>query len=158
MCQNVFPDEKSSATTKKIECLQLLFLLIPDVNYMLLKDLLLLLWAVAKEEAANKMSAVNLGTLFAPLLICPRKLSAEALQSNHQLMTRAVAFMIDEAKKLFELPNRLQTDLKMYLKNNPVPGTPKGCLHRSFRTPLAKIRASKSNFKQATMKRINFHE
>ena len=70
--------------SKKVQCLQLLLLLIPEPNYKLLKDLMGLLKRVTDRQEDNRMSASNLGTLFAPLILCPRKLSAEALQSNHQ--------------------------------------------------------------------------
>ena len=99
--------ETSVAIEKKITCLQLLFLLIPAPNFNLLKDLLVFLQAVSKQECTNLMSSHNLGMMFAPLILCPRKLSAESLQSNHQLLTKAVAFMIDKAEELFRLPSQL---------------------------------------------------
>jgi len=91
---------------KQVHALQLLFLLIPDSNYQLLRDTLLLLNSTAKvsscftlvsfrpkcqskvfsqEENHNKMSASNLATVFASHLLCPRKLSAEVLQSNNHV-------------------------------------------------------------------------
>ena len=100
-------EETASAIEKKISSLQLLFLLIPAPNYHLLKDLLGFLQAVCKHESTNLMSSHNLGMMFAPLILCPRKLSAESLQSNHQLLTKAVAFMIDKAEELFRLPSQL---------------------------------------------------
>ena len=80
--------------------LQLLFQLVPDVNYLLLKDLLIFLNKVSQNESSNKMSSSNLGTLFATHILCPRKLSAETLQSNHQLLTKAVTFMIEHVSFL----------------------------------------------------------
>ena len=77
-------DKKAAVRSKKVQCLQLLLLLIPEPNYKLLKDLMALLKRVTDRVEDNRMSAGNLGTLFAPLILCPRKLSAEALQSNHQ--------------------------------------------------------------------------
>ena len=41
-----------------------------------------------------KMSASNLGTIFATHIMCPRKLSPEALHATHQLLGKAVTFMI----------------------------------------------------------------
>jgi len=63
------------------------------------------------------MSSTNLGTMFAPLILCPRKLSPESIQSNHQLLTKAVSAMIDNEANLFKLPARLRTDIEMCLKN-----------------------------------------
>ena len=100
-------EEATAALEKKISSLQLLFLLIPAPNLHLLKDLLVFLQAVSKHESTNLMSSHNLGMMFAPLILCPRKLSAESLQSNHQLLTKAVAFMIDKAEALFQLPPQL---------------------------------------------------
>ncbi len=109
--------DEEQVREKCVACLQLLFLLIPQPNYNFLKDLLGLLKKVASMEEANKMSSANLGTMFAPLILCPRKLSAESLQSNHQLLTRAVAYMVDNAEAIFEMPARLHNDIEMYLKN-----------------------------------------
>ena len=53
--------------------------------------------------------------MFAPLILCPRKLSPESLQSNHQLLTKAVAFMVDTADELFKLPEQLKADLDRYM-------------------------------------------
>ena len=105
------------AREKRVQCLQLLLLVVPEPNYALLKDLLKLLKRVTEREEDNRMSASNLGTVFAPLLLCPRKLSAEALQSNVRLLASAVTFMIEEADGLFRLPERLRTDVDSYLRN-----------------------------------------
>ena len=110
-------DKKEAVRSKKGQCLQLLLLLIPEPNYKLLKDLMGLLKRVTDRQEDNRMSAGNLGTLFAPLILCPRKLSAEALQSNHQLLTAAVTFMIEEADSLFELPEQLQRDIEIHMAN-----------------------------------------
>jgi hypothetical protein len=53
--------------------LQLLFLLLPTENRVLLKDILQLLHLTASHEGKNKMSADSLATLFTPHLLCPRK-------------------------------------------------------------------------------------
>ncbi|CAB4054410.1 ARHGAP19 [Lepeophtheirus salmonis] len=99
---------------KKVQCLQLLFLLIPEPNYRLLKDTLSFLHKVSLHEDRNKMSSSNLGTVFSTHVLCPRKLSAEALKSNHVLLTKSVSFMIEKAPQLFEIPSQLMTDIKMY--------------------------------------------
>jgi hypothetical protein len=67
---------------RTIESLQLLFLLIPDANYNLLKGMLKFLKRISLHQDKNKMSPSNLGTIFATHLMCPRKLSAESLQSK----------------------------------------------------------------------------
>ena len=66
---------------------------------------------ITLHEDKNKMSASNLGTIFATHLMCPRKLSAESLQSNHQLYASAVAFMIEHADVLFHVPDKVVQDV-----------------------------------------------
>ena len=96
-------------------CIQLLFQLIPPVHLALLKDLLLFLQAVAAKESENKMNSANLATMFSTHLLCPRKLSPEALQSQHQLLANVVAFMIEQAHRLFVLPKKLLLDIETYI-------------------------------------------
>lgn len=67
LCTNKPKDERL------LQALQLLFLLLPMENWILLKDVLSLLQLVASHDARNKMSAENLATLFTPHLLCPRK-------------------------------------------------------------------------------------
>jgi len=123
-------DEKKNSSLKQIACLQLLFQLIPEVNYTLLKDLLHFLNAVSKREDSNKMSASNLGTIFATHIMCPRKLSPEALHATHQLLGKAVTFMIEHAEELFTIPEQLVLDIENHLNNKPAP----------MKTPKAKNR------------------
>eukprot|EP00090_Calanus_glacialis_P006331 TRINITY_DN14945_c0_g1_i1.p1 TRINITY_DN14945_c0_g1~~TRINITY_DN14945_c0_g1_i1.p1 ORF type:complete len:804 (-),score=232.86 TRINITY_DN14945_c0_g1_i1:219-2630(-) len=113
------------AEEKQIACVQLLFQLIPEVNLALLRDLFPFLSHVAKKEAENKMNATNLGTLFSTHILCPRKLSPEVLQSNHQLLSKAVTFMIKHADKLFELPDKLTMDIRTYISRKDNMITPK---------------------------------
>ncbi|XP_059081410.1 uncharacterized protein LOC131879177 [Tigriopus californicus] len=120
MGRSAGPDGQEEVRAKRIQCLQLLFLLIPEANYSLLKDLLPLLHKVHNHSPKNLMPAQNLGTMFAPLILCPRKLSAESMQSNHQLLSEAVAFMIEAGPRiLFELPVKLQEDIKSHIRQRP---------------------------------------
>lgn len=59
--------------SRLLRALQLLFLLLPVENQVLLKDILQLLHLTASHEGKNKMSAESLATLFTPHLLCPRK-------------------------------------------------------------------------------------
>jgi len=108
-------EEREAAVEKQIACVQLLFQLIPPVHLALLKDLLLFLQAVAAKEEENKMNSANLATMFSTHLLCPRKLSPEVLQAQHQMMANVVAFMIEQAHKLFVLPKKLLLDIETYL-------------------------------------------
>jgi hypothetical protein len=106
------------AVEKKIQSLQLLFLLIPEPNYALLRDLLNLLHLVVENADTNKMTALNLATVFATHVMCPRKLSPDCLQSNHQMYIKAVSFMIEHYEKLFTLPTQVLKDVEMFWKCN----------------------------------------
>ena len=66
---------------------------------------------ITLHQDKNKMSASNLGTIFATHLMCPRKLSAESLQSNHQLYSSAVTFMIEQSDVLFNVPEKVIQDV-----------------------------------------------
>ena len=57
---------------------------------------------MTQNQDRNKMDSTNLGLLFGAHLMCPRKMTTEELQSSHQLLTVAVAFMIDHAPRLFD--------------------------------------------------------
>ena len=111
---------------RSVEILQLLFLLIPDANYNLLKDMLSFLNRITLHQSKNKMSASNLGTIFATHLICPRKLSAESLQSNHQLYASAATFMIERADVLFNIPRKVVQDVLAYGDKRPNKGNKMG--------------------------------
>jgi len=118
-------EDIATVEEKQVACVQLLFQLIPEVNLALLRDLFPFLALVAKNEAENKMNAANLGTLFSTHILCPRKLSPEVLQSNHQLLSKAVTFMIENAHKLFELPEKLILDVETYISRKNTLQTPK---------------------------------
>lgn len=70
-------DEKGDKTEtpdkdRQIEAFQLLFMLLPAANRSLLKLLLDLLHHTARNQHVNKMSAINLATMFAPHIIWPK--------------------------------------------------------------------------------------
>lgn len=57
---------------RQIEAYQLLLMLLPPANRSLLKLLLDLLYHTARNQQVNKMSAINLATMFAPHIIWPK--------------------------------------------------------------------------------------
>lgn len=57
---------------RQIEAFQLLLMLLPPANRSLLKLLLDLLYHTARNQQVNKMSAINLATMFAPHIIWPK--------------------------------------------------------------------------------------
>ncbi|KYQ55968.1 Rho GTPase-activating protein 19 [Trachymyrmex zeteki] len=97
-----------------LSSLQLLLLLLPPPNRILLKAIVTLLNKTASYEYSNKMNSDTLATLFTPHLLCPRKLSPEALHINSQNLSCLVAFMIRKGIELFEIPPKLATDIRAY--------------------------------------------
>lgn len=65
--------QKKIVLERQLKSTKLLLLLLPSDNYCLLKYLLLLLYQIQNAEKKNKMSSENLATLFAPHIMCPRK-------------------------------------------------------------------------------------
>ncbi|KAK5650333.1 hypothetical protein RI129_001362 [Pyrocoelia pectoralis] len=106
--------EKPSLESKLSHALQLLFLLLPSENRILLKDVLNLLNYTASYERNNKMSSDSLATLFTPHLLCPRNISPEILHTNSQTLSNTVSFMITNSTKLFDIPSKLAVDIKAY--------------------------------------------
>ncbi|XP_076244973.1 uncharacterized protein LOC143185671 [Calliopsis andreniformis] len=104
----------SGNDARLLRSLQLLLLLLPSMNRILLKCVLTLLNKTASFECKNKMNCDTLATLFTPHLMCPRKLSPEALHINSQTLSCLVAFMIRKGIELFEIPPKLATDIRAY--------------------------------------------
>ncbi|TWW78869.1 Rho GTPase-activating protein 19 [Takifugu flavidus] len=100
-------DEKGDKTDtpdkdRQIEALQLLFMLLPAANRSLLKLLLDLLHHTARNQHLNKMSAINLATMFAPHIIWPKNVTASDLQGNIEKLNKGVAFLIRHSQRLFK--------------------------------------------------------
>lgn len=64
--------DKSKARKKQVKALQLMFLALPPTNTLLLECLIDMLHRVSR-ISENMMTAQSLGTVFAPCLLCPRK-------------------------------------------------------------------------------------
>lgn len=112
MCELGTPAQEE----RLLQALQLLLLMLPSENRVLLKDVLELLHLTASYEGHNKMSADNLATLFTPHLLCPRKLSPETLHLNSQTLSGIISFMIKNATQLFEIPPKLAVDIRTYIQ------------------------------------------
>lgn len=98
--------------SKLLEALQLLLLLLPSENKLLLKDLLELLHVTASFESHNRMSPDNLAKLFTPHLLCPRNLTPAILLKVSQSLFSIVSFMIMKYKEVFKIPSKLILDFK----------------------------------------------
>lgn len=94
--------------------LQLLCLLLPSENRIVLENLITVLHKASQMESSNKMTADTLATLFTPHLICPRKLQPEVLHQTAATMTRMISFMINSGSATFLVPEKLSTDIRAY--------------------------------------------
>lgn len=119
--EKMSPDQKQHAYLRQLKSTQLLFLLLPPDNYSLLKHLLFLLKKVTTAREKNLMNAHSLATLFAPHILCPRKMTAEVMKGEFSCMVKSVGFMIEHACELFEPPFELVKDVIVNL--NEVPST-----------------------------------
>ncbi|XP_077438132.1 rho GTPase-activating protein 19-like [Vanacampus margaritifer] len=102
-------DEKGDKTNtpdkaRQVEAYQLLFMLLPPAHRSLLKLLLDLLYHTARNQHINKMSAINLATMFAPQIIWPKNVMASDLQGNIGKLNNGIAFLIRHSQKLFKAP------------------------------------------------------
>lgn len=118
---------------RQIEALQLLIMLLPPANRSMLKLLLDLLYHTARNQQVNKMSAINLATMFAPHIIWPKSVRtdrglrlshavrwwtltqravrcasvlqvlASDLQGNIEKLNNGIAFLIRHSQKLFKV-------------------------------------------------------
>lgn len=68
----VLETEKIKARSKQMKALQLMFLALPPTNALLLECLIDMLHRVSR-ISENMMTSQSLGTVFAPCLLCPRK-------------------------------------------------------------------------------------
>ncbi|XP_068423292.1 rho GTPase-activating protein 19-like [Clinocottus analis] len=98
----------------QIEAFQLLFMLLPPANRSLLKLLLDLLYHTARNQHINKMSAINLATMFAPHIIWPKNVMASDLQGNIEQLNNGIAFLIRHSQKLFKAPTYIKEYTRLY--------------------------------------------
>ncbi|CAO1404509.1 unnamed protein product [Diamesa tonsa] len=110
-----FCNSKENDENSRIKnSLQLLFLLLPKENQIVLEKVIHLLHKASKLESLNKMNADTLATLFTPHLICPRKLQPEILHQTATTMTRMISYIIASGTNVFAVPDQLSTDIRAY--------------------------------------------
>ncbi|XP_066934963.1 rho GTPase-activating protein 19-like isoform X1 [Clytia hemisphaerica] len=103
---------------KKVETLKMLFLLLPPLNRLLLKKLVELLTVVAAQET-SKMTAYNLGVIFAPNVVCTRQPMGclSDFTENVEPFTDLVKFIIENSEEVFTIPEDFLEDGKKYINN-----------------------------------------
>ncbi|XP_072042165.1 rho GTPase-activating protein 19-like [Amphiura filiformis] len=121
---NLRPDELQRLKAKRlvdhIKALTYLFLMLPSTNFKLLKELLELLQDVARQQDVNKMTAYNLGVMFAPHLLWPRYLTTEELKDQdfiHKLNC-GMEFMITHCERIFKVPAAMLHKCEVYVRHD----------------------------------------
>ncbi|XP_030388448.1 uncharacterized protein LOC115634708 [Scaptodrosophila lebanonensis] len=114
MCQALATRATFENQQHLLSSIQLLMLLLPEDNRVLLHHIIEMLHAVAQHESVNKMSAGNLATLFTPHLICPRNLPPEVLHYTAKQMSSIITYMILRGLEIFAVPTKLATDIRAY--------------------------------------------
>ncbi|XP_050421018.1 rho GTPase-activating protein 19 isoform X2 [Adelges cooleyi] len=110
-CQKM---EINNNSQRFLRALQLLLLLLPFDNLVLLKDIIKLLHFTAKHSDKNRMPPDNLATLFTGHLFVPRKLPAEEIFENTKTLSHIVVYMIKLGFDLFKIPLNLAVDIRAY--------------------------------------------
>ena len=70
-----------------INALRYLFLMLPPVNLKMLREILELLFCISEQEKLNKMTAFNLGVMFAPHILWPRHVSIRKIFRHRSVFT-----------------------------------------------------------------------
>lgn len=107
---------------KRIECLQLLLLLLPTEHRQLCQGIMELFAKVAKTEG-NKMDATNLGKMLMPNILLPINASANFLKENHKVLSDHVAFMIHHTPQVFSAPQYIRDKARRYFPFHNTPNT-----------------------------------
>ncbi|XP_030058733.1 rho GTPase-activating protein 19 isoform X1 [Microcaecilia unicolor] len=142
---------------RRIEALQLLFLLLPASNRNLLKLLLDLLYQTAKKQDRNKMSAYNLALMFAPHILWPKNLTANDIQENVTKLNNGMTFMIKHSQKLFKAPayvrehSRLQYGSRLHVSKDDLDLLPShGCMDFQLLKPQKRSRVGSCSSSSTT--------
>nr|XP_022336337.1 rho GTPase-activating protein 19-like isoform X2 [Crassostrea virginica] len=112
--------DKSKARKKQVKALQLMFLALPPTNTLLLECLIDMLHRVSR-ISENMMTAQSLGTVFAPCLLCPRKMPPEELQMISSKLSQAICFMVENGSQIFKTPRALAADIANFWREMETP-------------------------------------
>ncbi|XP_071948632.1 rho GTPase-activating protein 19-like [Antedon mediterranea] len=96
-----------------------LMLMLPVNNYKLLKDLLDLLHIVTEQHEFSKMTAFNLGVMFAPHILWPRYFTTEDVRDQDfvNMLNCAVEFIIKHCNEIFQVPTHIKLRCERYVKS-----------------------------------------
>ncbi|XP_036368786.1 rho GTPase-activating protein 19-like isoform X2 [Octopus sinensis] len=105
--------ENDKKREKVLKAIQLLILLLPKENTLLLECLLDLLSKVVTEKK-NRMTTKSLGTIFAPHFLCPRNLSPSEFHVAAENFSELTTFIIEQAGDVFKIPKDLAKDVNRF--------------------------------------------
>eukprot|EP00106_Octopus_bimaculoides_P023527 XP_014790969.1 PREDICTED: rho GTPase-activating protein 19-like isoform X2 [Octopus bimaculoides] len=105
--------ENNKKQAKVLKAIQLLILLLPKENTLLLECLLDLLSKVVTEKK-NRMTTKSLGTIFAPHFLCPRNLSPSEFHVAAENFSELTTFIIEQAGDVFKIPKDLAKDVNQF--------------------------------------------
>ncbi|XP_077992139.1 rho GTPase-activating protein 19-like [Glandiceps talaboti] len=114
-----------------IMALTYLFLMLNTCSFKLLQELLDLLHLAAKQQTNNKMTAFNLGVMFAPHVLWPRYFTTDDVRDQDFVnkLNTGVEFMIKHSQKICKVPPFILAKCETYLKNG-------GSLEHNVDTPM----------------------
>ncbi|XP_064484242.1 rho GTPase-activating protein 19-like [Ornithodoros turicata] len=122
--EKALPSIRVQCKQRQLKAAQLLLLLLPQPNYDVTKELLLLLHGVSNARLENCMSSESLATLFTPIILCPRQMPPDQMHINNVNITKPVAFLIENAPSLFDYPVELVKDVISYIKQSKKGSSP----------------------------------
>ncbi|XP_033126425.1 rho GTPase-activating protein 19-like isoform X2 [Anneissia japonica] len=105
--------------TEHIMAVTNLMLMLPVNNYKLMKDLLDLLHQITEEHELSKMTAFNLGVMFAPHILWPRYFTTDDVRDQNfvNMLNCAVEFMITNCKQIFKVPAHIKIRCEKFVKS-----------------------------------------
>jgi len=104
--------EVENASDKMIVATQLIIQLMSDTYLDILKELMKLLQSVSLRQNENKMSSLNLGTVFSTHVVCPKNMPPVEIQSHLETFTKVTTHFIDHHKVIFDTPAILDKEIQ----------------------------------------------
>jgi len=151
--KNTQTDKLEVNKQKRIECLQLILLLLPTSYRELLRGIINLLYRTAKCQSENKMTALNLSVMFTPHIIWPKNMKPSDLKENVSVLNDHVAFMIRYSQNIFYAPIYIREAARTYF---PFKETP-SCLSPTVSStklvaPSSAVKRTVSRYQESSQK------
>ncbi|XP_067927896.1 rho GTPase-activating protein 19-like isoform X2 [Watersipora subatra] len=102
----------------RLKVVSLLIQMLSLTHYNIAKSLFALLHQVSLLSTQNRMNADNLGSIFAPHVLCSKKAKAPELQAMASSAQAVVSFIIKNATQVFKPPELLVMDAANYIRKS----------------------------------------